>query len=170
MFDTAESPFSIFLLLFHLYGDHLGMELQPTRYDPSHSDLLLQFASLHIACITRDHTIATFLPPLSHLKIDTWWQDRANEVISGSREILFVMAPNKSREVTGVVMLREAEAETGPFRGMVEKLLVSPDWRRKGVGRALMKGLEDVAREKGKTLLVRSDVTPNDGDAEGPWS
>ncbi|CAL8577765.1 hypothetical protein XPA_003582 [Xanthoria parietina] len=135
------------------------MELQPTRYDPSHSDLLLQFVSLHIACITRDHTIATFLPPLSHLKIHTWWQDRANEVISGSRDILFVMAPNKSGEVIGVVMLREAEAETGPFRGTVEKLLVSPDWRRKGVGRALMKGLEDVAREKGKTLLMLDTET-----------
>lgn len=80
------------------------------------------------------------------------------------------MAPDKSRDVTGVVMLRKPEAETGPFRGMVEKLLVSPDWRRKGVGRALMKGLEDVARERGKTLLVCSDVKPGDGDAEGPWS
>lgn len=80
------------------------------------------------------------------------------------------MAPDKSRDVTGVVMLWKPEAETGPFRAMVEKLLVSPDWRRKGVGRALMKDLEDVALEKGKTLLVCSDVKSDGGDAEGPWS
>ena len=80
-----------------------------------------------------------------------------------------MMAPDKSREVIGVIMLMQHEAETGPFRAMAEKMFVSPDWRRKGVGWALMKGMEDVAREKGKTLLVRSDVKPNDGDAEGPW-
>ncbi|KAI4244439.1 MAG: hypothetical protein L6R42_010450, partial [Xanthoria sp. 1 TBL-2021] len=135
------------------------MEPQATLYDSSHSDLLTRFASLHIACVTHDYTIATFVPPLSDLKIHTWWQDRANEVKSGSRDILFVMAPDKSRDVTGVVMLRKPEAETGPFRGMVEKLLVSPDWRRKGVGRALTKGLEDVARERGKTLLMLDTET-----------
>ncbi|KAI4284533.1 MAG: hypothetical protein L6R38_001356 [Xanthoria sp. 2 TBL-2021] len=69
------------------------------------------------------------------------------------------MAPDKSRDVTGVVMLWKPEAETGPFRAMVEKLLVSPDWRRKGVGRALMKDLEDVALEKGKTLLMLDTET-----------
>ena len=152
----------------YLYQHHREMELQPTLYNSSHSDLLAQFASLHIACITGDHTIATFTPPLSHLKIHAWWQKRANQVETGSRDILFVMAPDEPRAVTGVVVLSKPGAETGPFRGMVEKLLVSPDWRRKGLGRALMMGLEDVARAQGKTLLVCSDVKPDDGGAEGP--
>ncbi|KAL8879167.1 MAG: hypothetical protein Q9198_003174 [Flavoplaca austrocitrina] len=56
-------------------------------------------------------------------------------------------------------MLSKPQAETGPFRGMVEKLLVSPKWRKKGVGKALMKGLEDVARAKGKTLLMLDTET-----------
>ncbi|KAL8674520.1 MAG: hypothetical protein Q9168_001112 [Polycauliona sp. 1 TL-2023] len=135
------------------------MELQPLLYNASHSDLLTQFASLHIACITHDHTIATFIPPLTHHRINTWWQDRANEVRSGSRDILFVAAPDGSGSVIGVVMLRKPEGETGPFRGMIQKLLVSPDWRRKGVGRALMKSLEHVAREQGKTLLMLDTET-----------
>ncbi|KAL8853998.1 MAG: hypothetical protein Q9221_001121 [Calogaya cf. arnoldii] len=144
------------------------MELQPTLYNSSHSDLLAQFASLHIACITGDHTIATFTPPLSHLKIHTWWQKRANQVETGSRDILFVMAPDEPRAVTGVVVLSKPGAETGPFRGMVEKLLVSPDWRRKGLGRALMMGLEDVARAQGKTLLMLDTETGSPAESFYP--
>lgn len=52
-------------------------------------------------------------------------------------------------------MLSKPYWETGPFRGYVEKLLVSPLCRRVGVARALMLKVEEVAREKGRTLLVR---------------
>ena len=142
------------------------MGLQATVYDSSYSDLLAQYASIHIACIAHDHTTATFVPPLSHAKIPTWWQDRANKVISGSREILFVLALDEPRIVIGVVMLSKPQAETGPFRGMVENLLVSPKWRKKGVEKALMKGLKDAARAKGKTLLVCLVVKPDNGDAD----
>ncbi|KAL8862511.1 MAG: hypothetical protein Q9178_001009 [Gyalolechia marmorata] len=129
-------------------------------YNPhTHSHLITQFASLHIACITHDHTIATFIPPLSHTKVQTWWQERAAEVETGSREILFSTGPDGSGCVAGIVMLSKPDAETGPFRGAVEKLLVSPGWRRKGVARALMKRLEDVASEKGRTLLILDTET-----------
>ena len=87
-------------------------------------------------------------------------------MISGSREILFVLALDEPRIVIGVVMLSKPQAETGPFRGMVENLLVSPKWRKKGVEKALMKGLKDAARAKGKTLLVCLVVKPDNGDAD----
>jgi len=45
-------------------------------------------------------------------------------------------------------------SETGPFRGVVEKLLVSPTWREKGVARRLMGKLEDVAWQEGRWLIV----------------
>lgn len=44
--------------------------------------------------------------------------------------------------------------ETGPFRGYVEKMLVDPKYRQRGIARQLMAKLEDVAREKGRTVLV----------------
>lgn len=44
--------------------------------------------------------------------------------------------------------------ETGPFRGEVEKLMVSPRHRLKGVARRLMDKLEAVARERHRELLV----------------
>jgi GNAT superfamily N-acetyltransferase len=49
-------------------------------------------------------------------------------------------------------MLSIPSTETEPFRGWAEKLLVSPWYRKMGVGKILMKKLEEVARGKGKTL------------------
>ena len=58
------------------------------------------------------------------------------------------------QEVAGVVMLAMPFSQTGPFREGIEKLLVSANWRRRGIARALLGILEGVARERGRTLLV----------------
>lgn len=57
-------------------------------------------------------------------------------------------------KVVGVVMLSMPFAETGPFRASVEKLLVDPEARGRGIAKVLMSELERVARERGRTLLV----------------
>ncbi|KAL8767113.1 MAG: hypothetical protein Q9209_006275 [Squamulea sp. 1 TL-2023] len=129
----------------------------PKVYDPN-TDFSVyrvqQFASLHQACITHDHMIATFIPPLSNDKVYHWWLNRVVEVKHGGREIVFMRAPDGSDGVIGVVMLNKRETETGPFRGVVENLLIARGWGRMGIATALMTRLEFVAREKGITLLV----------------
>jgi GNAT superfamily N-acetyltransferase len=57
-------------------------------------------------------------------------------------------------EVTGVVMLHMLPSQATSFRAWVEKLLVAPARRRIGVAGAMMRMLEEVARERGKTMLV----------------
>lgn len=57
-------------------------------------------------------------------------------------------------ELAGYVMLGMPVTETGPFRGKVEKLLVAPEHRRKGIANGLMAKLEEVARAEKRTLLV----------------
>lgn len=54
----------------------------------------------------------------------------------------------------GYVCLMMPASETGPFRGEVNKLMVSPRHRRKGVARRVMEKLEEVGRERGRTLLI----------------
>ena len=109
-------------------------------------------------CITNDHTLAFFLPPLSASEIFSYWQSQAAKVAAGSQAIIVQQATNDAgqEEVAGFVVLSHAKpvAETGPFRGEVEKLLVSPNYRRRGVARRLMRKLEEVARGEGRTLLV----------------
>ena len=79
------------------------------------------------------------------------------EVSEGTREIVIQMAPNATtgkEEVAGYVMLGMPFAQTAPFRGTVEKLLVTPEHRKKGIARAVMLKLEEVARAHGRNLLV----------------
>ena len=56
----------------------------------------------------------------------------------------------------GYVCLMMPITETGPFRGEVNKLMVSPNHRRKGVARRVMEKMEDVGRQRGRTMLVSS--------------
>ncbi|KAL8812811.1 MAG: hypothetical protein Q9223_004732 [Gallowayella weberi] len=153
----------------------MDLPLQPILYNPgTHAHLIPHFASLHATCIIQDHTIVNFIPPLAPSRIESWWQARALEVTNGSRDILFLLSSNshassqsKDGVVAGVVMLNKPEAETGPFRGLVEKLLVAPGCRRQGVARCLMAALENVARRGGRTLLMLDTETGS--PAEGMY-
>jgi GNAT superfamily N-acetyltransferase len=51
-------------------------------------------------------------------------------------------------------MLDKPQTQTLPHTAWVEKLLVSPEWRRKGATKRMMAKLEEVARREGRTLLV----------------
>ncbi|KAL1900064.1 hypothetical protein Cpir12675_001063 [Ceratocystis pirilliformis] len=137
------------------------------------SSLVPYLAALHANCITSDHTIATFLPPLSHDKLLTWWKDSISAVVrnesvmfllfdeaplpmSGSADMSsrFPLEQFKGSNLMGVVILAMLRAETGPFRAQVDKLLVSPKFRRRGGATALMKALEQEAAKRGQTLLM----------------
>jgi GNAT superfamily N-acetyltransferase len=135
------------------------MELTPVLYDaqdPRHEQYITAIASIHAACITADRTIMNFHFPLSHAKIVSWWRERAAEP---DRAIIVCLADGAGAgEVVGVVTLRMPSSETEPFKGLVEKLLVSPARRRAGVAHVLMRKLEDVARENGKSMLVGAEL------------
>jgi GNAT superfamily N-acetyltransferase len=56
--------------------------------------------------------------------------------------------------VCGTVQLILAQPENQPHRAELAKMLVHRRARRHGLGAALMREAEDIARECGKTLLV----------------
>jgi ribosomal protein S18 acetylase RimI-like enzyme len=128
----------------------------PQLYNPmTHQPLLPSIARLHAACITTDHTLATFLPPLSHDKILASWKEWSLQVEAGARIIVLQLTGDSdSGEVAGVVSLYMPDTETGPHRSEVGRLLVSPEFRKRGLARGLMSVLEDVAREKGRWMVV----------------
>lgn len=139
----------------------------PTVFDLDlHGHLIPYLAAMHASCITQDRTMATFLPPLSHEKLLSWWKERIAEVKDKKRLIMILLGrvdltPGsrvKGHDVMGVVMMAMPNTETGPFRGHVEKLLIHSSFRRRGGARTLMKALEEQALRLGKTMLVRDQV------------
>ena len=93
-----------------------------------------------------------------------YWKRISQDVSDDKIVMILQIAPTSSNddddrvaeEVAGYVCLLLPVSETGPFRGIVEKLMVSTRHRRKGVATRVMGMLQDVARERGRELLVSS--------------
>lgn len=113
----------------------MSNELRVSLLDATRHDLegtIADMVEIHIACSETDGTIATFLPPWDRLKLRKWYKGLSEEP-QDRRVIIMVHAasPDESIKLAGFVMLAMPETETGPFRGSVEKLLVSPDFRKR---------------------------------------
>ncbi|KAJ6786736.1 hypothetical protein PWT90_01992 [Aphanocladium album] len=136
-----------------------------------HPHVTPYLAAIHASCITHDRTIATFLPPLSHEKLLSWWKERISEVADGSRVMLLLvnnMDPSgrvKGPEIMGVVMLFMPPSETGPFRCSVEKLLIHKSFRGRGGSRLLLNALEEEALKRRRTMLLLDTETGSPAEA-----
>ncbi|KAK3068599.1 hypothetical protein LTR53_013704 [Teratosphaeriaceae sp. CCFEE 6253] len=131
----------------------------PILYIPSkHEPTLDQVAKIHADCVLQDGTLATFLPDeqgqMSHGKILNYWRRYHEEVEVGSRFIILQFLDDSEEQLMGYASLDMPPSETGPFRGSVQKLMVSPKYRYRGVARRVMGKLEEVAREQGRWMLV----------------
>jgi GNAT superfamily N-acetyltransferase len=146
--------------------DHLTMQNLPAPmlFDPKvHQDLIPSLVQIHVDCVVHDGTLATFLPDPTTGQMDmealkAFWRQMGAEVTSGQREIVLQFA-NKNvnedgLELAGFASLYMPFSQTGAFRSVVEKLMVSPSHRRKGIARAVMKRIEDVAEERNRGLIV----------------
>ncbi|KAG9522831.1 acyl-CoA N-acyltransferase, partial [Aureobasidium melanogenum] len=133
-------------------------------FDPvKHDNLIPAFAFIHEDCIETDSTLATFHPPFQHadpgtpdIRVLEYWKNNVAKVTEGTKIIFMQMVVSGSgqEELAGYVALGSQATETGPFRGSVEKLLVSPRHRRMGIAKRLMSKLEEVALMRGTTLLT----------------
>jgi len=132
-------------------------------FTENETHLIPYLAAIHANCITSDHSIVTFLPPLDQDKLLKFWKDVIADIREGKRFMVLLFDESEPQptqsglQLMGAVTLSIPYSETGPFRGWVEKLIVSPKFRRRGGATALMKTLEVEALRRGRTLLVRSD-------------
>lgn len=129
-----------------------------------HGHLVPYMAALHASCMTLDHMVGPFLPPLTNEKLLPWWKDRIGEASRGARVIVLLLPPESAplgkkpaagTDLRGLAMLRLSDSETGAFRGHVDALLVDRRHRRQGGARALVAALEYEAVKRGRSLLVR---------------
>ncbi len=93
-----------------------------------------------------------FMAGFSMARARAFWQQVAQQVQRGERALL--VAQDGAGRIVGTVQLALSQPDNQPHRADVNKLLVHRRARQHGVGEALMRAVEGVARTQGKTLLV----------------
>ena len=104
----------------------------------------------------------SFFTPFSIADARAFWVDRIlPDVRSGSRR---VVVARLDEGIVGTVQLDLEMPPNQQHRAAVAKLLVHPAARRRGIGRALMIALEEIARSEGRTLLTLDTVSGSNAE------
>jgi GNAT superfamily N-acetyltransferase len=114
-----------------------------------------QLAAVLIDCVEGDASIS-FMHPLTRDRAVAFWRRVAEGVSVGERALLIA---EDAQGLCGTVQLVLEQPENQPHRADLAKMLVHRRARRQGLGAALMRAAENMARECGKTLLVLDAVT-----------
>ncbi len=120
---------------------------------------IIALAEVLIDCVAGGASVS-FMSPLSMAKASSFWRGAADAVTRGQRALLVA---EDADGIVGTVQLILDQPENQPHRADVSKMLVHRRARRRGLGEALLKAAEKVARESGKSLLVLDTAS---GDAE----
>jgi GNAT superfamily N-acetyltransferase len=118
-------------------------------------------AEVLLDCVDGGASVS-FMADLTRAEAEAFFAGCAEGVASGERKLL--VAVDENGRIVGTVQLIVKLPPNQPHRAEVAKMLVHRSARRKGVGAALMRTVEDEARAAGKWLLVLDTVTGSDGE------
>jgi GNAT superfamily N-acetyltransferase len=107
-------------------------------------------ADVLIDCVEGGASVS-FMLPLARERAVAFWRRVAQGVAAGERALLVAA---DEHGLCGTVQLVLDQPENQPHRADLSKMLVHRRARRQGLGAALMRAAEAMARECGKTLLV----------------
>lgn len=102
-----------------------------------------------------------FLPPLSEREALEYWEETARVVDAGSRVVLAV---REGAAILGSAQLDLCRRPNGMHRAEVTKVMVHRSARRRGVGAALMRALDEAARQERRTLLYLDTFEGHDAN------
>lgn len=123
---------------------------------------LTNFGALLHACVHAGSSIG-FILPFSPLEAEAFWREK---VLPGSSANLrLLLAAYVDGTLVGTGQLDLDRMPNQPHRAEVCKLMVHPDFRRRGIAKGLMLALEEKALELGKGLLTLDTRT---GDSAEP--
>jgi GNAT superfamily N-acetyltransferase len=121
---------------------------------------ITELANVLVDCVEGDASVS-FMHPLSREHAEAFWRGVAQGVAAGERALLVA---EDAQGICGTVQLVLAQPENQPHRADLAKMLVHRRVRRQGMGEALMRAAESMARDCGKTLLVLDTVTGDSGE------
>lgn len=137
------------------------MSASPLTIDPlAFSDgVVKELAEMLVDVVAGDGSVG-FMHPLPRSDAEAFWSAALRDAESGGRVVL---GARRDGKIVGTVTLALAMPKNQPHRAEVWKLLVAPTARRAGVAEALMRAVEALARDLGRTLLNLDTV--HEGDA-----
>jgi GNAT superfamily N-acetyltransferase len=109
-----------------------------------------RLSDILIACVAGGAGVS-FLPPLAPATARAFWKRATPEIAAGTQVLLAGWADGV---LAGTVTLHIGTPPNQPHRAEVQKLLVHPDARRRGLARALMQRAELEAARAGRSLLT----------------
>jgi GNAT superfamily N-acetyltransferase len=112
-------------------------------------------------CVLSGASVS-FMHPFPEADAKLFFDKVADSVDRGERILL---AARLDGQWAGTVQVVFATPPNQPHRAEIAKLLVAPDFRRRGIARQLMIEAESAARKAGKTLLMLDTVY---GDSAEP--
>jgi GNAT superfamily N-acetyltransferase len=105
----------------------------------------------------------SFVMPFTLAEARAFWREKVlPDVTLGTRRVLIACSEG---EIVGTVQLHLDVPLNQRHRAEVVKLLVHPKARRRGIARALIVAVEELARSEGRTLLT---LDTRRGDAAEP--
>ncbi len=124
----------------------------------SRADILENLSPLSdiLADCVNGGASVSFMLPFSLQTAQALWLRIAESVAAGER---LVLVAENAGQIVGTVQLVIEQPENQPHRADVAKLLVHQNARRQGLANALMNYLEQLARERGKSVLMLDTAT-----------
>lgn len=117
---------------------------------------LPQLTDILVSCVNGGASVS-FMLPFAAETATAFWRRMAQSVAAGER--IIIAATNAQQQLVGTVQLIIDQPENQPHRADVAKLLVHQNARRQGLANRMMTRLEEIAREKGKNVLVLDTAT-----------
>ncbi len=110
-----------------------------------------------------DGAAISFMAPLAQHEAEHFWMNEVRPSIErGDRQLFGAFVDDK---LIGTVQLVIALPPNQPHRAEISKMVVHPDGRRQGLGKALMNAALDAAEHAGKALVTldtrTGDVSEN---------
>jgi GNAT superfamily N-acetyltransferase len=124
--------------------------------------IVADLAGLLHACVQAGASIG-FVLPFAVSEAEAYWRNKVFPGVAAGGVVLLV-AEIEGR-LAGTAQLDHDTPANQPHRAEVRKVLVHPDFRRRGLARALMASVEQRAIDLGRSLLTLDTRT---GDAAEP--
>jgi ribosomal protein S18 acetylase RimI-like enzyme len=119
-------------------------------------------SELLAACVAGGASV-NFVLPYTAADAEGFWRNKVLPRVRGG-EIVLLVAWHDGR-LAGTAQLDIGTPPNQPHRAGVCKVMVDPEHRRRGIGRALMRAIDETALRHGRTLLT---LDTRSGDAGEP--